>query len=172
MEAYHLDGDVIVSTCDAESEIDMVHEALLSQTTSPDTTQYLALTLHRLLIKMSSAAKSVDFTFDPGASLADQLKSFIDSELNFEYSLKKFAEQFRTTEKHLIRAFKKKYNVTPYHYFMQKRIDSAKKLLLKTALTVKEVGERLYFANGNAFSNAFKKYSGISPSEYRKQQRQ
>lgn len=120
-------------------------------------------------MKISEKEHRVNFSFHAGTSLAEQLKSFIDSEYHFAYTVKMFAQQFCTTEKYLIRVFKEAYGVTPYHYLYQKRIEAAQRLLTNTNLSVKDITAKLYFANSSCFSKAFRKYTGLSPSAYREQ---
>ena len=166
-EAYHLTEDVFVTSCNTTPEIDAVHMLLLNTSDAAHTTQQLALNVHKIIMKISDREHSVDFSFHSGTSLAEQLKSFIDSGYHFSYTLNMFAQQFCTTPKYLIYIFKKNYGMTPYHYLCQKRIETAKSLLRDTHMPVKSIAEKLYFANASGFSKAFKKYTGISPNEYR-----
>ena len=68
-----------------------------------------------------------------------------------------------------IRIFKKKYGVTPYDYYVNIRIKKAVSLLKNTRLSIKEISYRLCFCDEHYFSNLFKKKTGKSPREYRKQ---
>ncbi len=168
-EAYHLTEDVLVTHCNTAPEIDIIHTLLLNSSDASYTTQQLALNVHKIIMKMSEKENSVDFSFHAGSSLPEQLKSFIDSEYHFAFTIKMFAQQFCTTEKYLIRVFKEKYGVTPYHYLCQKRIEAAQRLLTDTNLSIKDITAKLYFANSSCFSKAFRKYTGLSPSAYREQ---
>lgn len=166
-EAYHLTKDVFVTSCNTMPEIDAVHTLLLNTSDAAYTTQQLALNVHKIIMKISAREHSVDFSFHSGTSLAEQLKSFIDSGYHFSYTLNMFAQQFCTTPKYLIYTFKKNYGITPYQYLCQKRVEAAISLLKDTQLPIKGIAEKLYFANASSFSKAFKKYVGISPNEYR-----
>lgn len=168
-EAYHLTGKVLVAPCNTASEIEKIHMLLLNSSGASYTTQQLALNIHQIIIKISEKENNVDFSFHSGFSLAEQLKSFIDSEYHFSYTLKMFAHQFCSTEKYLIRVFKDKYGITPYNYLYKKRIEAAKSFLDSTELTVKDIATKLCFANSSCFSKAFKKHTGLSPNTYRKQ---
>ena len=167
MDLYKL-NDVTVIHCDTREIIENIHDFLISSVDSADVTKKLSLLLHELIMQLSSAINSVDYSFDPGYSIEEQFKSFCDSRRNFEYSLKTFASQFRTTEKHLISVFKKKYGITPYAYFTKKRIEYAKELLERTSLSVGEIASKLYYDSTGSFSHAFKKHVGEYPAEYRK----
>lgn len=168
-EAYHLSDEVLVVRCNTSPEIEKIHTLLLNSSDACNTTQQLALNVHKLIMKISEKENRVDFSFHSGFSMAEQLKTFIDSELHFSYTLKMFAKQFHTTEKYLIRVFKEKYSITPYNYLYKKRIEVAESFLADTELSIKDIATKLYFANSSCFSKAFKKYTGLSPNAYRKQ---
>lgn len=63
--------------------------------------------------------------------------------------------------------FKKETKMTYLAYLVQLRMETAKELLRMTGLKSFEIAERVGFSDANYFSNSFKKYIGISPSEYR-----
>lgn len=52
-------------------------------------------------------------------------------------------------------------------YFQQKRIETARKMLLDQDTTVSMVAEQLGFPNLRYFSCLFKKITGISPENYK-----
>ena len=53
-------------------------------------------------------------------------------------------------------------------YLLQTRILAAEKLLLETKLSVSKISESCGFSCSNYFGDVFRRYKGISPSEYRK----
>ena len=75
----------------------------------------------------------------------------------------------KRSESQTIRIFKDAYGITPYAYLIEKKISLAKKLLTGTNLTVKEISEKLAFADEYYFSNLFKQKVGTSPSSFRKE---
>jgi len=56
--------------------------------------------------------------------------------------------------------------MSPYHYFLQMKINRAKELLLQGDMSVKEVSFKLAFDSPYYFSRLFKKKTGISPSQW------
>lgn len=54
-----------------------------------------------------------------------------------------------------------------YEYFQQKRLETAKKMLLDKNNTVSIVANKLGYSNVQYFSRLFKKVTGIAPHEYR-----
>lgn len=69
---------------------------------------------------------------------------------------------------YLIRLFKELTGTTPYRYIMLIRVDEAKKLLRHTRLSVKEVGEQTGFCDTKNFITNFKKFTGLTPLQFRK----
>ncbi len=63
--------------------------------------------------------------------------------------------------------FKKETKMTYLAYLVQLRMETAKELLNMTSLKSFEIAERVGFSDANYFSNSFKKYIGVSPSEFR-----
>lgn len=53
-------------------------------------------------------------------------------------------------------------------YLCETRIREAERLLRYTNLSIVEISERCGFGSGNYFGDAFKRYTGLSPREYRK----
>lgn len=69
---------------------------------------------------------------------------------------------------HFQRIFKKSMKQTPYNYLMKIRIDKAKEQLIKSSDNIEEIGRLCGFLSVSHFSSVFKRFEGISPSEYKK----
>lgn len=54
-------------------------------------------------------------------------------------------------------------------YIMQRKADRAEHLLADTTLTVEEISRMIGFDTATGFATSFKKMTGLSPSEYRRQ---
>jgi len=96
-------------------------------------------------------------------------RSFIDDNCCNEIDLKTIAEFSFLSKYHFIRLFKRCYGRTPHQYLTEKRIECAKKLITSN-YTVVETCYAIGFSSRNSFSATFKKYAGVSPSEFRKKQ--
>lgn len=82
-------------------------------------------------------------------------------------SLVTVAEYAAVSAGYLSILFKKETGQNFVDYLTQVRMDKAKVLLRTTDLKSYEVAYRTGFSNSNYFSYAFKKYTGLSPSEYK-----
>ncbi|MBD5807329.1 AraC family transcriptional regulator [Lactobacillus sp. 0.1XD8-4] len=67
------------------------------------------------------------------------------------------------------RVFKKVYGTTPLHFIDREKYKKAQRLLEYSGNSIEEVAYMVGAANISIFSKQFKKWSGYSPSEFRKQ---
>jgi transcriptional regulator GlxA family with amidase domain len=69
------------------------------------------------------------------------------------------------------RAFKRSFGMPPRRYLTRQRIERAKELLAHSAWSVTAIGHALGFSQANSFSTAFRRVTGVSPTQYRQIQR-
>lgn len=102
-------------------------------------------------------------------SLIMQICEYIQSNMsNSELSLSVVAKEFFISSSHLCRLFKQGTNQTFVEYLTKVRMESAVKILMETNLKVYEIGERIGINDSHYFSIIFKKYTGCSINEFRK----
>jgi AraC family transcriptional regulator len=70
---------------------------------------------------------------------------------------------------HFARAFKRSFGLPPHRYHVNRRIERAKELLAVPGKSVTSVGIAVGFAETSSFSAAFRKATGRSPSDYRRE---
>ncbi len=102
-------------------------------------------------------------------SYVQKVKDYIDKHLEDKINLKDLNKIVPLTPRHINNIFKKEVGVTPYNYYILKRIELSKNLLIRTNLSVKEIAQKLKFADEFYFSNIFKKKTGMSPLKYKKE---
>lgn len=83
-------------------------------------------------------------------------------------TLEGVAKKFHLNASYLSRIFRKSTGQNYMTYVTNLRIDHAKQLLTKTDLVISEVALRCSFVNEPTFYTTFKRYTGISPGEFRK----
>lgn len=71
------------------------------------------------------------------------------------------------SEFHFFRSFRQAYNITPYQYILNKRLDFALKLIQQGGISITEISFQCNFPDLFTFSKAFKRRYGISPSYMR-----
>ncbi|MFD0712034.1 helix-turn-helix transcriptional regulator [Paenibacillus sp. GCM10027626] len=78
------------------------------------------------------------------------------------------AEVLDTSPKYFSNYFKKTFGVNYVEYLNKVRLSHAREYLKQSDLSITEIGEKTGYMNSSTFTTTFKKYYGISPSEYRK----
>lgn len=79
------------------------------------------------------------------------------------------AEVVDTSPKYFSSYFKKTFGVNYVEYLNKVRLSHARELLKDSHLSIGEIGEKTGYLNSSTFTTTFKKYYGISPSEFKKQ---
>ena len=77
------------------------------------------------------------------------------------------AEYFGYNEKYLTTFFKKTAGIPIKQYILQEKMERAKAILTETNQPVSQIAYSLGFSDAHNFTNAFKKITELSPSEYR-----
>lgn len=93
---------------------------------------------------------------------------FIRSHLADKPDLDTLAELSCLSKDHLIRTFKREMKMTPLYYINKKKMDKAKLRLLTEPVPVKEIAYALGFDDMAYFDRTFKKFTGMTPTAYRK----
>lgn len=88
---------------------------------------------------------------------------------NAELTLSKVAEHVGLSEKYFTNRFTKETGETFSNYLTQLRIQNAKELLRTTTFRSYEIGEMVGYRNAEHFTRMFKKETGYTPAQYRKQ---
>jgi AraC family transcriptional regulator len=99
-----------------------------------------------------------------------RVSDFIEEHLAEEISLTALAELVDLSLYHFARAFTHSFGVPPHRYHMARRMDLAGRLLRTPTLSVTQIGSRIGFREASSFTRAFRKLTGLTPTEYRRQQ--
>lgn len=93
---------------------------------------------------------------------------FLDTHYQESLTLEQLGREFHISPSHLSHIFKTEIGLPPMKYLMNRKIGESQNLLMNTNLPVAEIGGQLGFNDSGHFSRTFKKYIGITPSEYRR----
>lgn len=106
-----------------------------------------------------------------GKSLIDRVMSYLDmhydeSNLNLQY----VADEFHVSTSHLSRMFKREKGINFNEHLSMKRVEKARELMNEDQrLSVLKIANQVGFADGKYFGQVFKKYYGITPSEFKEE---
>lgn len=107
--------------------------------------------------------------FSRGEALAESVKNYLDIHFAEEISYKEFNKIFGYSEKYITAVFKDKMGITPSRYVLERKMELAKQLLMSNSgLLLKEVAQRVGYADQLYFSKVFKNCTGMSPRAYMK----
>ncbi|MGG1516406.1 helix-turn-helix domain-containing protein [Paenibacillus oryzisoli] len=107
---------------------------------------------------------------------ADELVARIMAYISVHYSnsglsLNLLSEEFAISSNHLSKIFKQSTGVNFVDYLIDVRMREAQRLLLEGNATVNLIAEQAGYTNVTSFMRSFKKYAGMTPSEYRQAER-
>jgi len=92
---------------------------------------------------------------------------FIDNQMYGEITLDHLAVICHLSPNYLSSLFKKEVGMSISEYIQQQRIDEAKRLLTFTNYPISDIGSLLNFTDQSYFIKIFKKFTGITPKQYR-----
>ena len=98
-----------------------------------------------------------------------QVVEFIEEHLAEEISLATLADLVNLSLYHFARAFKQSFGVPPHRYHMARRMVRARSLLQKSTLSVTQIGIQIGFRETSSFTRAYRRFAGVTPSEFRRQ---
>lgn len=150
--------------------IQCIHTAHNSVNTQ--STQTTSLLFKGLLSKCKELFSyySHDLSSRSSKPLEDSLVQLRNDILDFpqsEWSISKMARQCNLSISHFEHSYKELFSVSPIIDVINARILKAKKLLT-TPLSIKEIATNCGYTSDVHFMNQFKKFTGESPSTYRK----
>ena len=85
-----------------------------------------------------------------------------------DLSVSKIADQFGITPNYMSHYFKEQKGEGLLDYIIKFRIGRAKQLMRETDRSVSAIAQEVGFTNSVVFTKAFKRYEGITPTQYRK----
>lgn len=100
--------------------------------------------------------------------IAKHIKEYIDNNYMEDIKMGDVAKRFFMSESSLSRIFKNHFGVLPKEYLLSKRIEKAKEYLSISNLKISNIAMMCGFSSLQRFNDIFKKYTGLSPTQYRK----
>ena len=95
-------------------------------------------------------------------------KQYILDNVNFPIICTDVSSYCHLSYKQLNRLFLKNEGVSLLEFIHSAKISAAQELLRKTDYTIGQISEMLHFSNEYNFNSFFKKYSGVTPGDYRR----
>jgi AraC family transcriptional regulator len=99
----------------------------------------------------------------------NRVLEYIAAKLQDDMSLSALAEIAGMNLYHFSRLFKQSTGFSPHRYVLEQRIRRGQQLLRTSDMTVLEASVRSGFADQGHFTKVFRRFAGVTPTEYRAQ---
>ncbi len=97
------------------------------------------------------------------------IKDYISKNyMNESLSVKDISAHVFLSASYVCTFFKNETSQTLNQYLTEYRMEKAKQLLSDARYKIADISSRVGYSDGNYFGKSFKKYTGLSPSEYRR----
>lgn len=101
----------------------------------------------------------------------EAIHEYITLHFQEDISLAMLSRKFNFNPWYIARKFKETYGTTIITYLTELRVERAKSLLVGTNISVSEMAGLLGYTDENYFGKVFKKQTGLSPLQFRKENR-
>ena len=101
----------------------------------------------------------------------NRVLEYIAAELQEDLSLAVLAEIAGMNLFYFSRLFKQSTGLSPHRFVLEQRFRRAQHFLRTSDMTILEVSVRTGFADQGHFTKAFRRFIGVTPTEYRVQSR-
>ncbi|KAB8133611.1 helix-turn-helix transcriptional regulator [Gracilibacillus oryzae] len=100
--------------------------------------------------------------------LAESVVSYLKQNYHQPITNKLLQETFHFHPNYIAKSMQKAFGSTPIEYLMKYRIEQAKMLLIQTSWKIATIAEEVGFGQTPYFTRQFRKFTGQSPSQFRK----
>lgn len=122
-------------------------------------------------IDLNRYKQSYFSTFRPNHLHNDTLVAMLQQKIESQYStiekLEEITKDIPTSARNMTRRFKQVTGIPPIEYLQNIRVESSKKYLEQTQLSISEIIEKTGYNDPKAFRKVFFKMVGMKPIEYR-----
>ena len=129
----------------------------------------LELLLIYLLRQATNQTSSQEFFISKitsSGALQDEIVCMLSSKLYEKLTLDELCKKFHYGKTYLCTFFKEKTGMSIHQTYLKLKVDEAKKLIRKK-MSFTSIANKLYFDSASHFNYVFKKYTGMTPGEYK-----
>jgi AraC-like DNA-binding protein len=102
---------------------------------------------------------------EPEPAVAARLRAYLDERVTAGLALSEAARAFDRSVPHLVRSFRRRYQISPYAYVVSARIELARKMLL-AGTPVADVAIAAGFHDQSHLTRHFKRHVAVTPARY------
>ena len=154
------------------AENDFLYKLFLEITEAAENAAYKTLLVHTALLALSSKGQRVMPSESiGGGELTKRALQIVNRRFSESISLPSVAQELFVTPQYLSAVFKRNVGITFIEHLNNVRLRRAAMLLLETKDSITHVSETCGYVNLSHFLRCFKRFYGVSPSVYRKNNR-
>jgi len=151
-----------------KEQISSIFNSMKKAVLMPSNQELLEHIIEHVLVENYLFKKSGKEAFRPMSESVLTAIRYMNVHLNEKIDMDLLAKQVYLSHSGLIWKFKQELNTTPSNYLTMLRLRYAKQLLLEHDYTVTEISEKCGFSNPYYFTNTFRRYEKLSPTDFRK----
>ncbi|MEP5254857.1 MAG: helix-turn-helix domain-containing protein [Winogradskyella arenosi] len=156
----------------ASKEVELLQQIfkLITEEMNREAASYIMLktVLKVLLLHLIRLQNSSFLTQDLQQKRVFQFLELMETHFLQETQTQFYAEEIGVSTKRLNQILKDKLNLTAKQIIQQRQITEAKRRLIRSDISTKELAFVLGFGAISSFSRFFKQYVGVSPSEFKR----
>lgn len=161
---YNTLNRVVVQLKEFESSLQCENLDIESITKTGDLDK-IRVIFNELITEICKQKKSSEQ--DENEAIREKIKNYIDNNYHLDFSLDNLADYLGLSFKYTSILFKKVMGDNFKNYINMYRIEKAKEILKeKKDIKIKDLAEKLGYNSSNTFIRIFKKYEGISPTQF------
>ena len=167
LNAYKITSPVIVRKIDVEKNFQSIFRCLENKAENYNSMlNNVAVEILKIIQKLyvQLSVPKINENDDKAFLIHQYIQQHAEEPL----SLDSLANMFFLSKSQIIRIFSKRYHATPMNFYLKTRIIRALQYLERTDMTICQISDKLLFNDNRYFANTFKKYTGVTPTEYRK----
>ena len=164
---FQMPEGIVIENCHVELQMREIVTILKNTTpaTVNDNMRQISVRIYEIFTLLRSA--QIFSMSQENHTPAYQIRQILEEHIYSNISMQEISDALHLTVSHCIRLFKKQFEISPIQYLQQIRMEQAKILLLETEIPIKDIADRLCFYDSQHFSASFRKYYGLSPSQFR-----
>ena len=139
------------------------------QLRKPNYEQLLTMLLHQVLLLTDRNSGEEKIKNNYAQNEVERATNYFNDHHQSDINIEEYAASRNMSTSWFIRNFKQYNGITPLNYILSIRISNAQNLLETTDYAISEISSIVGYDNPLYFSRLFKKQTGMSPREYRKE---
>ena len=143
----------------------MIRELQLQRVNYED---MISLYMHHIFITINRYIKEGRETKNDTINDIERAAHYFKDNYNKQISIEQYAEEHLMSVNWFIHSFKSVMKMSPMQYIISLRIAMAKGYLENSTKNIAEISNEVGYENALYFSRLFRKYTGMTPTEYRK----